>query len=179
MLRAFSVMLLLLASCAPALALDASAQAAGRPEIIVEGYALSRDIPCNGVSVGIYGARNTVNLTGTCASVVIHGQGHVVTFQKAGDVAITGPDHKVTGDEATGLAVTSTRNQVDMGIRPAGDEALVDITGANQVLVLKLAGPVRMEVSGVDNEVRWSLTDSAPEPKVSVLGVQNRITQGK
>lgn len=179
MLRTFSPLLLLLASGAPAWAQDASAQTDGRPEVVVEGHALSRDIPCNGASVGIYGVRNTVNLTDTCASIVIHGQGHVVTFQKAGDVAITGPDHKVTGGEATGLAVTSTRNQVETGIRPAGKDALVDVTGANQSLVLKLAGPVRMEVSGVDNEVRWSLTDSAPEPRISVMGVQNQITHEK
>lgn len=174
MLRTFSPMLVLLALGAPAVA-----QNAQRPDIVVEGHALSRDIPCNGASVGIYGARNTVTLTGTCTSVVIHGQAHEVTFQKAGDLAITGPDHKVKGDEATGLAVTSARNQVDMGIRPAGDEALVDISGANQAVVLKLAGPVRMEVSGVDNHVRWSLTDSAPEPRISVLGVQNRMTREK
>ncbi len=179
MLRTFSPMLLLLAFGAPALAQDTPAQADRKPDVVVEGYAISRDIPCNGASVGIYGARNMVNLTGACASVVIHGQGHVVTFQKAGDIAITGPDHKVTGAEATGLAVTSTRNHVDMGIRPSGDEALVDVTGANQALKLVFAGPVRMDISGVDNEVRWSLRDSAPEPKISVMGVQNRITQEK
>ncbi|MGQ3673489.1 DUF3060 domain-containing protein [Xanthobacter sp. TB0136] len=173
--QSFSPFLLLLALGAPAVAQADAGQGDEEPQIVIEGQGLSRDVPCGGSSVGIYGAENTVALTGDCGAVFVHGKGHVVRFEKAGEVVVTGVENRITGGEATGLAVASASNQVETAIRPAEGSAAVEVAGADHVVKLKLAGPTVLDVAGVKNKVSWALQDGAPDPRIDISGAMNDV----
>ncbi len=161
---------LLLALGAPALAQDGDAAKNGKPQIVIEGHGNSRDVPCAGSSVGIYGAENTITLTGACGDVVIHGKGHEVRFEKAGDLAITGAEHKVTGGVATGLSIAGARNHVETTVRPIEGQTTVEVRGVEHSVKLTLGAHVGVDVSGVKNDVSWKMEPGVPDVPFDIGG---------
>ncbi|MFC3691634.1 DUF3060 domain-containing protein [Chenggangzhangella methanolivorans] len=164
------------ASLALALAIPASALA---EPLKIEGVGISREVPCGGEDVGIYGAENKIELTGACGKVIVYGSAHEVTFEAAKEMLVSGVGHKVRGGETGALGVDVTQNEVAATIKPTEGSARVEIAGAQQKVTLILAGASTLQVNGADNAVEWKTADGAPKPKISSMGAANTVKQAK
>lgn len=148
-------------------------------ELKIEGVGISRDIPCNGQDVGVYGAANKITLTGQCNKIVVHGSNHKVSLERGTDLSVSGADNAVTGGTVSNLNVEVAKNTVAVTIQPTAGKGMVDVSGAEQKLSLVLAGASELKVNGADQKVEWSLAGGAPDPSISSSGVNNSIQKKK
>lgn len=144
-------------------------------ELLIEGVGLSRDVDCSGRDVGVYGAENTIVLTGDCKRIVVHGSAHTVSFHKTTALALSGADHKVTGGAVQQLTVSVSGNTVTATMGGLGMPGQLEVTGAGNRADLILAGPATFDVSGADHVVEWSRKDGVPNPEVNARGVKNTL----
>ena len=153
----------------------AACTSASAEELTIEGVGISRDVPCDGSDVGVYGASNEIHLTGTCGNIIVHGHAHKVTFETGKALAVSGMEHKVSGGEVGTLSVDTSDNEVKATIRAAEGEAAVEVAGANNRLTLEFAGASVIGVNGVENTVDYALAGGAPKPKISSTGTGHAI----
>ena len=144
-------------------------------ETVIEGVGLSDTIPCEGRDIGVYGADNKINLTGTCGNVVVHGDGHTVSVDQAKQLSISGAGHTVTATSVATLIIETTENTVTATVD--GAPGSVTISGADQVVNLTLASETAIDVSGTLNTVNWDLAEGAPEPQVGLGGIDNAVNR--
>ncbi|SMQ71185.1 Protein of unknown function [Devosia lucknowensis] len=142
-------------------------------EVVIEGVSLSRDIPCEGQNIGIYGADNRIHLTGNCGKVIVHGDGHEVSIEKAVELAVSGAGHVVNAGHLAKLVVDTAGNTVNATMASDGADAQVEIAGAEQVLNLDLASATDISINGTEQVLNWSLADGAPEPRIDMGGIDN------
>lgn len=152
-----------------------STSAAVAEELAIEGVNIERSVACNGQDVGIYGSGNTIDLTGDCGAVIVHGDSHTVTFETAAGVTISGTDHTVSGGNAGALSVETTGHTVTATIAGSAHSA-VTVDGTDQTVDLTFAGPSTLTVGGADHKVRWTLAGDASAPKVEITGANNSVT---
>ena len=163
---------------APALAAQAQTETpAAKDKVVIEGVGLSREIPCDGQSIGIYGADNTIHLTGICANVVVHGDGHTVTVQQAQSLAVSGAEHVVTADSLEALSVDTTENTVTATIKSDTASATVLLNGADQTLNLTIASETTIDVAGTGQVVNWSVAPGIAEPRINISGIDNAVNR--
>ena len=143
--------------------------------LTIDGSGLSRDVHCAGDDVEIYGANNTIKLTGTCTSVTVGGLEQSVEMEEAGKLDVSGSGHKITGT-ASALALYGDASTVTVTIDGAATEpAVVDVSGGEHKLDLTLRKAVRLDVQGISQQVTWALGNDASEPKVSISGADNKV----
>ena len=162
-----------------AFAFSAVGPAFAAESLKIEGVGISREVPCDGEDVEIYGAENRIELTGTCGKVIVYGSGHEVTFATAREMLVSGVGHKVRGGRTGALGVDITQNEVEATIKPKDGPARVEVAGAQQTLKLILAGASTLQVNGADNAVEWKTADGAPKPKISSMGAANSVKQAR
>lgn len=158
---------LVLAVLSPALALAA--------ELTVEGSGLERSVPCNAQDVGIYGAGNTIELTGACGAIVVHGNGNSVKFEEGASLTITGIAHTVLGGAVVALVVESKGNTVAATVGNDEEAATVVVGGAEHDVTLTLASAADLVVSGLKHHVRWTALDDAPDPDIRIAGFGSTV----
>ncbi|KQT46044.1 hypothetical protein ASG47_13995 [Devosia sp. Leaf420] len=146
-------------------------------EVVIEGVGLTRTVPCDGLDVGIYGADNQIDLTGTCGQVVVHGDGHTVHVEDAATIAISGIGHTVNADKVSTLSIDTTENTVNATMDAADDAAKVSINGAEQTANLTLKSKTTIDVQGTEQVVNWDLGEGAPEPRIDIGGIDNAVNR--
>ena len=161
------------------LALSASGPVLAAEALKIEGVGISREVPCDGEDVGIYGAENRIELTSACGKVIVYGSGHEVTFETAREMLVSGVGHKVRGGQTGALGVDVSQNEVEATIKPREGSAKIEVAGAQQKVKLVLAGASTLQVNGADNAVEWKIADGAPKPKISSMGAANTVKQAK
>lgn len=139
--------------------------------LTIEGIGLSRDIACKGQDVNITGHTNTIELTGDCGAVLVYGSEHKVTLQTARSLTVSGAEHEVVAERVNGLDVATTDNHVRATVAAGEQPARVKVQGAEHELDLQFDGEATLEVSGTDQQVRWS----GDEPAVHMSGIDNRV----
>ncbi len=162
------------------LPMGANAQTPDAPnaeEIVIEGVGLSQVVPCEGRDVGVYGADNKIDLTGECGSVVVHGDGHEVSLDKALSLALSGADHTVTAKAVTDLSVETTGHVVNATMTNDTGPARVAVSGSDQTLNLDLTGATELSVGGTNQVVNWALADGAPDPRIDITGIDNAVNR--
>ncbi len=161
----------------PASAFAQVSDTAKPEEVVIEGVGLTRTVPCDGLDVGVYGANNQIDLTGTCGQVVVHGDGHTVHVEDANTIAISGIGHTVNADKVATLSVDTTENTVNATIESADDQATVSINGAEQTANLTLKSKATIDVQGTEQVVNWELAEGAPEPRIDIGGIDNAVNR--
>lgn len=157
-----------LALAAPALA----------EEISIEGARMARDFTCeDGQDVVISGAENQVSLAGRCGVVKVLGSNHGLSFEAADELVVSGISIKAEGKQVGSLVVEVAKNKVRTAVKPSAESAKVDVSGADHEVELTLAGPVRIEMQGAKNVLRWRAEPGVKPPSVSTSGVENRISR--
>ena len=146
-------------------------------EVIIDGAGLSRDIPCEGQNIGIYGAGNRVHLTGACGKIFVHGDSHVVIVDKAMAIDVSGADHVVDAGAVSKLGVDTAGHTINATLVSDSASAQVAVNGAEQTLNLVLASPTAIEINGTEQIVNWSLASDAPEPRIDMSGVDNAVNR--
>lgn len=150
---------------------------AAAAEIRVEGAQMSRDFACeHGQDVMISGVGHKVVLSGRCGAVNVHGADHVLSFEAARELAVSGVANMVEGGTTGGLIVETAKNQIKAAVKAAGT-AKIDVSGADHMLELTLAGPAEIEVQGAKNAVAWRTEAGVKAPSVSAGGIENRISR--
>lgn len=172
-----SVLALAVILALPHAAFAESAETPEQDEVVIEGVGLSRDIPCNGENIGIYGAQNHIELTGKCGRVIIHGDSHEVTLEQAGELALSGIGHTVFAESTGGLVVETTDHVVTATIASDASPASVIVNGADQTLNLTLASEAQIEIGGFNQVVNWSLAEGAPEPRINASGIGHSVNR--
>lgn len=162
-----------LLAAAPVGVLAQSSEATAPEEVVIEGIGLSRTVPCNGLDVGVYGADNQIDLTGTCGKVVVHGASHTVHVENAAAIAISGTDHTVNAEKVATLSIGTAGNTVNATIASDATPATIAINGAEQTANLTLASQATIDIQGTGQVVNWSLSDGAPEPRIDIGGIDN------
>ncbi len=153
------------------LAAMALASLAHAEPLNIEGIGLSRDVSCKGQDVNISGNANVIHLKGDCGAVEIAGSEHKVTLDTAKSLSVSGAEHEVAAERVNALSVDTTDNQVRTTVAGGEQPALVEVTGADQVLDLQFEGLVKLDVSGSDQQVRWR----GDEPEVQMSGIDNKV----
>ncbi len=163
----------------PVLAHAQPTEAPEKDELVIEGIGLSRDIPCEGQNIGIYGADNDITLTGDCGSVIVHGSGHEVSLEEARELVVSGADHTVFAQSVTTLSVDTTGHTITatMAAGAPATPAQVRVNGADQTLNLTLAAETHIAVEGTEQVINWSLAEGAPEPRIEAGGIDNAINR--
>ncbi|WP_070884748.1 DUF3060 domain-containing protein [Pseudomonas sp. D1-3] len=151
-----------------AIALASLAQA---EPLNIEGIGLSRDVSCKGQDVNISGNANVIHLKGDCGAVMVYGSQHKVTLDTARSLSVSGAEHEVVAERVNALSVDTTENQVRTTVAGSDQAALVEIAGADQELDLQFEGPVKLEVGGTNQQVRWR----GEEPEVQMSGIDNKV----
>jgi len=149
--------------------------AAQADELSIEGVGISRDVPCDGKDVGVYGAENTIKFTGACGRIIVHGANHIVSFEQGNELSVSGTGNKVVGGTLATLAVEVAKNEVQATIQSAASPGRIDVSGAEHQITLNLASAARLEVDGAGQRVRWSLAKNAPEPNITSSGADHVI----
>jgi hypothetical protein len=152
-------------------------EATAPEEVVIEGVGLSRNVPCDGLDIGIYGADNTIELTGECGAVVVHGDGHTVTIDKAAALTVSGIGHTVNASSLAALAIETTENVVTATIASDSAPAQVSVNGADQTANLTLASQATIVVGGTGQTVNWELAEGAPEPRIDMGGIDNAVNR--
>lgn len=142
-------------------------------EVIIEGVGLSRDIPCEGENIGVYGVGNQIHLTGACGKVIVHGDGHAVSVEKAIEILVSGADHTVNADWVSKLGVETAGHTVNATLSTDSASAQVHVDGAEQTLNLFLTSATDIDIEGTEQVVNWSLAGDAPEPHIDMSGIDN------
>jgi hypothetical protein len=153
------------------LLLAGSATLAQAEPLNIEGIGLSRDVSCKGQDVNISGNANVIHLTGDCGAVLVYGSEHKVTLATARSLTVSGAEHEVVAERVNALSVDTTENQVRTTVAGGEQPALVEVTGADQELDLQFDGPVKLDVSGTNQQVRWR----GEEPEVQMSGIDNQV----
>lgn len=153
------------------LLLAGSATLAQAEPLNIEGIDLSRDVSCKGQDVNISGNANVIHLKGDCGAVLVYGSEHKVTLDTAKSLTVSGAEHEVVAERVNALSVDTTDNQVRATVAGGEQPALVEVTGADQELDLQFEGPVKLDVSGTDQQVRWR----GDEPEVQMSGIDNKV----
>ena len=164
-------------AAASASAYAQSSEATAPEEVVIEGVGLSRNVPCEGLDIGIYGAGNTIELTGDCGTVVVHGDGHTVSIEKAAAVTVSGIGHTVNADSLAALAIETTENVVTATMVSDAALAKVSVYGADQVANLTLASETAIDVGGTGQTINWELAEGAPEPRIDMGGIDNAVNR--
>ncbi|MBG0752513.1 hypothetical protein Q7O_001965 [Pectobacterium carotovorum subsp. carotovorum PCCS1] len=141
--------------------------------IELEGFSLTRDIPCNGNDVTISGNGNNIVLTGQCAAISIMGSEHNVTFDTATSLTVTGSEIAVTGQSTGNLTVAAYKNTIRTHIVADDKPVKVNVTGTEHHLDLDFKGPTVVSFNGISNHLSWGGT----EPRLSSSGANNVIKQ--
>ena len=158
-----------LASALLALTLAPLAQA---EPVSIDGVGLTRDVPCQGQDVEITGSANHIRLTGTCGAVTVYGSDHQVSLEQGGALSVSGIQNQVTAGRVERLEVDTAKNRVQAALEGrAPNHAQLEVSGADHNLELVFKGPAVVNLSGADNQLRWS----GSEPLMTVQGVDNRI----
>lgn len=153
------------------LAAMALASLAHAEPLNIEGIGLSRDVSCRGQDVNITGNANVIELSGDCGAVLVYGSQHKVTLDTARSLSVSGAEHEVVAKRVNALSVDTTDNQVRATVAGGEQPAVVEVTGADQVLDLQFDGPVKLDVSGSEQQVRWR----GDEPEVQMSGIDNKV----
>ena len=148
-------------------------------EQTIEGVGLGREITCNSGDVGIYGAKNNIKLKGECDHVTIHGAAHNVTFENARKLSISGTDNTVSGAATQHLIVEVSNNQVTATLKEGTEPSILEVSGAENIVNVKVDGPSQFDVSGAKHRVNWSLADGSIEPEISISGADNNVTKAE
>lgn len=172
-----SILVLTALLALPMVAHAESPEAPEEDELVIEGISLSRDIPCDGQNVGIYGAGNKINLTGDCGTVIVHGSTHEVRVEQAKEIMISGADHTVFADTTSSLLVETTGHVVTANMATDAGSAQVSVNGAEQTLNLSLSSETDISIEGTEQVVNYELTEGAPEPKINVGGIDNTVNR--
>lgn len=144
-------------------------------ELSVEGVALERSIPCNGQDVGIHGSGNTIELTGACGAIVIHGSNNSVAFEEGASLTIAGIEHTVSGGAVGALVVEGKGNTVSVTVGNGDETAAVAISGAEHEVTLKLTSAADLIANGLKHRVRWTTLDGAPDPAIQIAGFGSTV----
>jgi len=156
-----------------------AAQSSFADEQTIEGVGLGREITCTSGDVGIYGAENNVKLKGECGHVTVHGVSHTVTFENAQKLSISGTDNTVSGGATQNLIVEVSNNQVSATLKEGTDPSILEVSGAANIVNVKVDGPSQFDVSGANHQVTWSLADGSTEPTISISGADNDVTKAE
>ncbi|MBB4091957.1 DUF3060 domain-containing protein [Brucella pecoris] len=148
-------------------------------EQTIEGVGIGREITCTAGDVGIYGAENTVKLMGECGHVTVHGVSHTVTFENARQLSISGTNNTVSGGATGKLVVEVSNNQVTATLKEGTEPSSLDVSGAANIVNVKVDGPSQFDVSGVSHQVTWSLAGGSTEPTISISGADNDVTKAE
>ncbi|MWK59126.1 DUF3060 domain-containing protein [Pseudomonas otitidis] len=153
------------------LALTLASLAQAEP-VSIDGVGLTRDVPCQGQDVEITGSANHIRLTGTCGAVTVYGSDHQVSLEQGGALSVSGIQNQVTAGRVERLEVDTAKNRVQAALEGrAPNHAQLEVSGADHILELVFKGPAVVNLSGADNQLRWS----GSEPLMTVQGVDNRI----
>ncbi|GLX15744.1 hypothetical protein Pstr01_39830 [Pseudomonas straminea] len=150
------------------MALTALAQA---EPLNIEGIGLSRDISCKGQDVNISGNANVIHLKGDCGAVEVSGSEHKVTLGTAKSLSVSGAEHEVVAERVNALSVDTLNNQVRTAVVAGEQSTPITVAGTGQKLDLRLEGETRLDVSGIEQQVRWS----SDEPQVQLSGADNKV----
>jgi len=112
-----------------------------------------------------------IHLKGDCGAVLVYGSEHKVTLDTARSLTVSGAEHEVVAERVNALSVDTTENQVRTTVAGGEQPALVEVTGADQELDLQFEGPVKLDVSGTNQQVRWR----GEEPEVQMSGIDNKV----
>lgn len=153
------------------LAVLALASLAQAEPLNIEGIGLTRDVSCKGQDVNISGNANVIDLKGDCGAVMIYGTENKVTLGTARSLSVSGAEHQVVAERVDALSVDTLDNQVRTAVVAGEQPASIAVAGAEHRLDLRLEGETRMEVSGIDQQVRWS----GDEPQVQLSGADNQV----
>jgi len=148
-------------------------------EVTVEGVNLERTVPCNGQDVGIYGSGNSIELTGDCGAIIVHGNGNSVTFENGASLTITGIDHAVQKGIVGALIVDGKGNIIDVSVENEGEGARVVISGAEHDVTLNLVSAADLVVNGLKHRVRWAILDDVPEPNIQIAGFDSTVEKSR
>ncbi|MBQ0707394.1 MULTISPECIES: DUF3060 domain-containing protein [unclassified Ochrobactrum] len=148
-------------------------------EQTIEGVGLGREITCTSGDVGIYGAENTIKLVGDCGHVTIHGVSHTVTFEKARQLSISGTNNTVSGGATQNLVVEVSNNEVTATLKDDAEPSSLAVSGAENIVNVKVDGPSQFDVSGANHQVTWSLAGGSTEPTISISGADNDVTKAE
>lgn len=143
----------------------------------IEGVGLGREITCESGDVGIYGAENTVKLIGECGHVTVHGVSHKVTFENTRKISISGTNNTVSGGATQNLIVEVSNNLVTATLKKGTEPSVLEVSGAENIVNVKIDGPSQFDVSGANHQVTWSLADGSTEPTISISGADNDVTR--
>lgn len=154
-----------------------STEAPEKDELVIEGVGLSRDIPCEGQNIGIYGAENEIGLTGDCGTVIVHGSGHQVTLDQARELVVSGAGHVVSAGSVAALSVETAGHIINATLAANPGPAQVRVDGADHTLNLTLATEADIAVNGTKQVLNWSLAAGAPEPHIVAGGIDNAINR--
>lgn len=146
-------------------------------EQTIEGVGLAREITCTSGDVGIYGAENNIKLMGECGHVTVHGVSHNVTFENAQQLSISGTNNTVSGGATQNLTVEVSNNQVTATLKEGTEPSTLAVSGAENIVNVKVDGPSRFDVSGVNQQLTWSLAGGSTEPTISISGADNDVTK--
>lgn len=172
-----SILVLTALLALPMVAHAESPEVPEQDELVIEGISLSRDIPCDGRNVGIYGASNKINLTGDCATVLVHGSTHEVRVEQAKEIIISGADHTVFANATSSLLLETTGHVVTANMIANPAPAQVRVNGAEQTLNLTLSSETEIAIEGTEQVVNYELADSAPEPRINIGGIDNTVNR--
>lgn len=150
------------------MALTALAQA---EPLNIEGIGLSRDVSCKGQDVNISGNANVIHLKGDCGAVEVSGSEHKVTLDTAKSLSVSGAEHEVVAERVNALSVDTLNNQVRTAVVAGEQPTPITVSGTGHKLDLRLEGETRLDVSGIEQQVRWS----GDEPQVQLSGADNRV----
>lgn len=137
----------------------------------IEGIGLSRDVTCHGEDVNITGNAHVIHLSGECGAVLVSGSAHKVTLETARSLQVSGAEIEVSADRVNALSVDTSDNQVRARVIAGEQPASVTVDGADHQLNLQFEGGAQLDVSGANQQVRWS----GDEPRVNIGGIDNRV----
>lgn len=137
----------------------------------IHGIGMSRDLPCHGRDVDITGNANQVSLSGHCGVVVVHGSEHEVVLGEAAALEVSGVDNQVRADTLGRLVVATGGNRVHAALLAKKQPAVVEVTGSENILELQFDGPAKVDLSGVEHQLRWRGQD----PVIETTGSGHRI----
>lgn len=144
-------------------------------ELTVEGVDLERSIPCNGQDVGIYGSGHTIELTGACGAIVVHGSSNAVGFEEGASLTVAGIGHTVSGGAVGALVVQGKSNTVSVTVGNGDETATVAISGAEHAVTLELTSAADLVANGLEHRVRWTTLDGAPDPAIQIAGFGSTV----
>jgi len=85
----------------------------------------------------------------------------------------------VSGGATQNLIVEVSNNQVTATLKKGTDPSILEVSGAENIVNVKVDGPSQFDVSGANHQVTWSLAGGSAEPTISISGADNDVTKAE